>query len=181
MNLPAAERAIALLLVIFGSRVWARWRTAKRQRVKLVTPLVDAAVLEAVFHPRLRDGDDVNLLAELRDTFAHLNRQAYAEEFWGVGTHMETLYASLGETQQATMRRALVRLVTASDRWLQMVGARTAAALDVQEAVPPLRALLELGDTQTFSQDASALPTNSDKRYRQELETALMSLSGSPA
>ena len=178
MNVGALEKTGLLLGVIFFSRVWAKWRGAKRQRAAMTTPLVDGAILEAEFTPRPRDGDDADLLAEMRDTFAHLNRRAYAEEFWGLHVQLVALYGKLGEPQRATMRRALLRLLTSSDRWLQLVAAQTVAALRMPEAVPPLRALLELGDSQTFSVDKTEYSRSqaADLRYRQALEEALASL-----
>ncbi len=167
MNLPTLERAGALMAAIFLSRVWARWRTARRERQAMATPLVDAALVEAVFAPRPKDGDDPNLLAEMRDTLLHLNWQAYAEEFYGLHAQLASLYAALGEAQQSTMRHAALRLVSASDPWLQLVGAKTAAALHLTEAINPLRALLEASDA-----DTPALST----RSRQEIEGALATL-----
>lgn len=171
------ERGGALLALLFGSRVWAQWRTARRARVSLTTPLVDAAILEAAFAPRA--GDDPDLLAEMRDTLLHLNRQAYAEEFWGLHTQLTALYAALQPGPQATMRRALVRLLTANDRWLQLLAARTCADLHITEAVPPLRALLEIGAPPRFAPGEAhpAQVGQIDTRYRAEMENALAALS----
>lgn len=178
MNAFVLERAGVVLAVVFGARVWAKWRVARRERSALTTPLVDAAMLEAVFAPRAKDGDDADLLAEMRDTFIHLNRRAYAEEFWSLHAQLVSLYETLAEAPRATMRRALVRLITANDRWLQLVGAKTAAELGVKEAVPPLIAVLETGDSQRFDQDKAEYSTSeaADVRYRQELEEALTAL-----
>lgn len=165
MNWVSLERGALAVGVIFFARIVGRYRGSKKQRAALTTPLVDAAVLEAVFHPRPKDGDDANLLAEMRDTFAHLNRQAYAEEFWSLHEQLTALDARLGPPQKATLRRALVRLVTANDRWLQIVGAKTAADLGATETVPPLRALLELGG-------------EPDPRIRGVLQEALETLTG---
>ncbi len=177
MNPILFERGGVLLALLFGSRVWAQWRTARRSRVALTTPLVDTVVLEAVFAPRA--GDDPDLLAEMRDTLLHLNRQAYAEEFWGLHTQLSALYPTLKEAPQATMRRALIRLLTANDRWLQLVAARTCADLRLAEAVPPLRALLEIGMPPRFApgETAPAQVGQIDTRYRAELENALAVLS----
>ena len=87
-----------------------------------------------MFQPRPKDGDDGDLLAEMKDTFAHLNRQAWAEEFWGLHAQIATLSQTLGPVQNATLRRAVLRLVTANDCWLQLVGAKTAADLGITEA-----------------------------------------------
>lgn len=168
MNWVGLERGVLGVGAIFLARMVGRYRGSQKQNAALRTPLVDAALLEAVFHPRPTDGDDVDLLAEMRDTLAHLNRQAYAEEFWGIHTQLTALDATLGPSQKATLRRALVRLVTANDRWLQIVGAKTAADLGATEAVPPLRALLELGG-------------EPDPQVRGVLQEALETLTGGGA
>jgi len=171
------ERGGALLAILFGSRIWAQWRTARRSRVALLTPLVDAAVLEAVF--AARPDDDPDILAEMRDTLLHLNRQAYAEEFWGLHTQLTALYPTLRPGPQATMRRALLRLLTANDHWLQLLAARTCADLGLTEAVPPLRALLETGVPPRVApgEAAPARVGQVDTRYHAELERALAALS----
>lgn len=177
MNPVIFERGGLLLALLFGSRMWAGWRAARRSHAALTTPLVDAAVLEAVFAPR--PADDPDLLAEMRDTLLHLNRQAYAEEFWGLHAQLSALYPTLQPAPQATMRRALVRLLTANDRWLQLLAARTCADLRLAEAVPPLRALLEIGTAPRFAPGEAdpALVGQIDTRYRAELENALAALS----
>ncbi len=165
MNGIWLERSAIPLGVYFLARAVAKLQTLKRQRLALATPLVDAALLEAVFQPRPKDGDDANLLAEVRDTLAHLNRQAYAEEFWGLHAQIATLDASLAAPQRATLRRALLRLVTANDRWLQVVGAKTSADLGLTEAILPLRGLLETG-------------VSDESRFRLVLEELLETLTG---
>lgn len=166
MNGVWLERSGIALGFYFFARLMGRYRGAKKQQQALRTPLVDAALLEAVFQPRPKDGDDPDLLAEMRDTLAHLNRQAYAEEFWGLSDQLTALDATLGERQKATLRRVLLRMLAADDRWLQAVGAKTSADLGVQEAIPPIRALLESGDAH-------------DARFRQVLEESLATLTGS--
>lgn len=165
MNPLWLERSSVAIGAIFFARVVGRWRGARITRTALTTPLVDAALLEAVFEPRPRDGDDRDLLAELKDTLAHLNRQGYAEEFWGLHTQIAALDATLGPAQKATLRRAALRLLTANDPWLQALGAQTALDLGFAEAVNPLRGLLETGGGQ-------------DTRFRAVLEEALAGLEG---
>ncbi len=165
MNLLWVERGGVALSLYFLARAVGSYRGTKRQAQAMRTPLVDAATLEAVFQPRPKDGDDGELLAELRDTFLHLNRQAWAEEFWGLHTQLAALAETLGPAQSATLRRATLRLLTANDRWLQAVGANTAAALGMAEAVPPIRAALESGDAP-------------EVRFRLVLEEALATLTG---
>jgi hypothetical protein len=169
MNALWLERSGIALTLYFFARTVGRFRGTKMQQVALKTPLVDAAVLEAVFHPRLKDGDDPDLLGELRDTFAHLNRQAWAEEFWGLHAQIAALSETLGSAQNATLRRAVLRLLSSNDRWLQLVGAKTAADLGLSEAVPIIQALLE--------REASG-SDDLDVRVRIVLEEAQAALTG---
>jgi hypothetical protein len=169
MNGIWLERSAVALTLYFLARTVGRYRGSKKQQAALRTPLVDAAVLEAVFHPRAKDGDDPDLLAELRDTFAHLNRQAWAEEFWDLHTQIAALSPSLGPAQNATLRRVVLRLLTSDDRWLQAVATKTAADLGMTEAVPALTALLEREPAGTGDLEV---------RFRLVLEDALATLTG---
>lgn len=156
------ERGGLALMVYFAALAVGRFRAGRRHLAALRTPLFDAAVLEAVFHPRLQDGDDAALLTELREKFAALNRQADAEEFSHLHTWVAALSQTLAPAQNATLRRAVLRLLASSDRSLQCVGAQTAADLHLAEAVPAIETLL--------SEDAL------DSRSRQVLEEALAAL-----
>ena len=178
MNADWLTRLGPVVGALFLARIVGKWRGSKRERAAMTTPLFDAALLEAVFQPRPRDGDDPALLAEVRDTLAHLNRQAWAEEFWGLNEQIAALDAKLDPPQKATLRRALLRLLTANDRWLQLVAAKTAADLGLSEAVPPLRAILEMGDSQTFSPSKAEYSAAGavDLRFRTVLEEALATL-----
>jgi hypothetical protein len=178
MNADWLVRVGPVVGALFLARIVGQWRGAKRQRAAMTTPLFDAALLEAVFQPRAKDGDDAALLAEVRDTLAHLNRQAWAEEFWGLNEQIAVLNADLAPPQKATLRRVLLRLLTANDRWLQLVAAKTAADLGISEAVPPLRAILEMGDSQTFSASKAEYSSADtvDLRFRTVLEEALATL-----
>jgi hypothetical protein len=180
MTVDWLARVGPMVGALFVARIIGQWRAAKRQRAAMTTPLFDAALLEAIFQPRPQDGDDPALLAEVRDTLGHLNRQAWAEEFWGVHQQIAALNATLAPPQQATLRRALLRLLTANDRWLQLVAAKTAADLGYAEAVPPLRAILEMGDSQRFSatQAEYSAADAVDLRFHTVLEEALASLTG---
>gem|GEM_PF-101675 len=109
MNVDWLVRVGPVVGALFLARTIGKWRGSKKQRAAMTTPLFDGALLEAVFQPRPRDGDDPDLLAEVRDTLAHLNRQAWAEEFWGLNEQIAALYAKIGPPQQATLRRALLR------------------------------------------------------------------------
>lgn len=170
MTIETLERTAAILGIIFAARIWSQYRAAKRQKAALTTVLFDASLLEAALAPR--PGDDANLLAELRDTFAHLNRRTYAEDFWNLHTQIAALHSKLGPPQQSTLRRALVRLLLVNDRWLQLVAAQSCAALNIQEAAPPLKTLLETDAGKGKDSKAEA----TDLRYRGELETALARL-----
>ena len=178
MNVDWLVRVGPVVGALFLARVVGKWRGTKRQQAAMATPLFDGTLLEAVFHPRAKDGDDPDLLAEVRDTLAHLNRQAWAEEFWSLHEQVAALDATLAPLQKATLRRALLRLLTANDRWLQLVAAKTAADLGLTDAVPPLRAILEMGDSQTFSA-SKAEYSSADAvslRFRKVLEEALATL-----
>lgn len=178
MNADWLVRVGPIVGALFVARIVGKWRGAKRQQATLTTPLFDGALLEAVFQPRPRDGDDAALLAEVRDTLAHLNRQAWAEEFWGLNEQIAALNVTLAPPQQATLRRALLRLLTANDRWLQLVAAKTSADLGLAEAVPPLRAILEMGDSQKFSASKAEYSSadSVDLRFRSVLEESLATL-----
>ena len=180
MNGIWLERSAVALTMYFLARTVGRFRGSKKQQVALQTPLVDAATLEAVFQPRAKDADDAVLLAELRDTLTHLNRQAWAEEFWDLHTQIAALAQTLGPAQNATLRRAILRLLTANDRWLQVVAAKTAADLSMAEAIPPLQAILEMGDSQRFSPGKAEVSASEvlDVRFRLVLEDALATLTG---
>lgn len=173
MNIASVERVSILLGCGFAIRAWATWRAQKRKRADFRERLVDGAVLEAVFNPRPKEKDDSDLLDEMRDTFSHLNRRAYAEEFWGITDQLVTLEGRLEEEQKGTMRRAVIRLITADDRWLQLIGARTAVRLHLKDAAGPLRTVVEGIPTSLASLQP---PTAADVRYKEELEDALRQL-----
>lgn len=180
MNFLWLERGGIALSLYFFARTVGSYRGSKKQQIALRTPLVDAATLEAVFQPRSKDGDDAALLTEMRDTFIHLNRQAWAEEFWGLHEQLATLAKTLGPAQNATLRRAVLRLLTANDRWLQLVGAKTAADLGIAEAVPPIQAILEMGDSLRFTRSRAEVSDGDalDVRFRLVLQDSLETLTG---
>ena len=180
MNFLWLERGGIALSFYFIARTIGSYRGSKKQTLALQTPLVDAATLEAVFQPRPKDGDDPNLLRELRDTFLHLNRQAWAEEFWGLHEQLAVLAKTLGPVQNATLRRTVLRLLTANDRWLQLVGAKTAADLAIPEAILPIQAILEMGDSQRFTRSKAEVSDGDalDVRFRLVLQDSLATLTG---
>ena len=157
----------------FAVRVYSKWRVDRRKQVAIRTPLVDGAILEAALTPRPADGDDAALLAELRDTFALLNRQAYAEEFWGLHQQLNQLDASLGPPQRATLRRALLRLLGSRDQWLQLVSAKACADLGILEATAQIQLLLD-------QQESDGKSGRVDGRREQVLREALAALDAEP-
>jgi hypothetical protein len=172
MNLVAFERTVLVLGSGFLLRTWFSWRTQQRKRKDFEARLVDGAVLEAAFTPQRGMDDDPDLLAEMRDTFAHLNRRAYAEEFWGITDQLVTLHENLDPPQRNTMERAVVRLISTKDRWLQLIGARTSVRLGLNEAIGSIQTLIKT-HTDAVSTDDE---TPADLRWREELEEAVRSL-----
>jgi len=146
INWESFAKTAAVIGGYFAIRAAAGWRVDKRKRMSMTTRLVDPILLETTFAPR--DGDDANLLAEVRDTLAHLNRQAYAEEFWNVSDQIVRLDAELPKKAKSTLRSVLVRMLATDDRWLQIVAAKTSGRLKVEEASTRLRELLvEIGES----------------------------------
>lgn len=164
MNPLLVECGGVVLALLFGIRAWRGWRAAHAARAALLTPLVDAALLEQVLAPG--SGDDPNILAEVRDTLLHLNREAYATEFWGLHTQIAALFPTLNTDAQATLRRALLRLLGSGNRWLALLAARACADLHIPEAVPALRALLQAAPSPAKANRAEA-------SYRVALEQTL--------
>jgi len=120
----------------------------------------------------------VDVLGELYQTLSHLNRQHFAKEFWDLDKQLAAYYAGLPEQYRPTLRRALIRMVTVNDRWLQILAARTCASLSLREAVLPLRGLLEMGDSMQIGdpqKDYGRSDLVSD-RFHQEIEQALKKL-----
>ena len=140
INWESFAKTAAVIGGFFAIRVVAAWRVDRRKQASMKTALVDPVLLETTFAPRA--GDDADLLAELRDTLAHLNRQAYAEEFWNVSDQIVALDEKLPATAKSTLRSALTRMLSTDDRWLQIVAAKASGALKVDAAVDRLRELL---------------------------------------
>ena len=167
MNTDTLIRGGVAVGALFLARIVGGWRGSRQKQAALTTPLFDAALLEAALEPRPRDGDDPALLAELKETLTHLNRQAWAAEFWDLHTQIAALDATLDPAPRATLHRAVLRLLLMEDRWLQTVAAQTASNLNLTDAVRPLQARLALG--------------GEDPRFRAVLEDALAHLQGDPA
>src|SRR5580698_2631632 len=114
MTNPTGMTTSAVCLAgFFAIRLLARWRVDRRRHLALTIPLVDPALIESTLAPQ--PGDDANLLAELRDTLAHLNRRAYAEEFWALDAQIAALDARLPKAARETLRRAVIRMLETSD------------------------------------------------------------------
>jgi hypothetical protein len=160
-------RPAAVLTAYFLIRVVTKYRVAKRAQAALTTPLVDPVLLETTF--AARPGEDANLLAELRDTLIHLNRQSYAEEFWGIDAQLTALDGKLPDASRPTLRSAMIRMLDSDDRWLQIVGAKGSAALKCTEAAERIRALT----------DEAAGTGTQNARFREELSAAMDKLDGS--
>jgi len=174
MNLVAFERTVIVLGSGFLVRAWVSWRSERKKRKDFEARLVDGAVLEAAFAPQKGSPDDPDLLAEMRDTFAHLNRRVYVEEFWGITDQLVTLHDRLDIPQRDTMHRALLRLISTNDRWLQLIGARTSVRLNFKDAIAPMETLVQNSlDGADLSEESPA-----DKRWREELQDAIASLQG---
>ncbi len=176
MNLPVGLAYTASVgTAVWITRLWYRFRKDRAARRSYALPLFDAALLEAACHPRAADSDDADVLAEMRDTLGHLNRQAYAEEFWTLDKQLRDYYTKIPKTSRPTMRRALIRLLTANDRWLQLVAAKTCADIGLPEAIAPLRALVEMGESMGFSESKLEYSSSQQAsiRFRQEMEASL--------
>jgi hypothetical protein len=66
------------------------------------------------------------------------------------------------------MRSALLRMIQSPDRWLQAVGAKTAATLGLHEYADPIEALLERQSAP--ASDAAA------RRFREVIEASAVKL-----
>jgi hypothetical protein len=138
LNVLRAGMLVGGMIVI---RAIARARVERRQRDALRTPLIDPVVLEAAFVAK--DGDDPNLVAEVRDTIAHLNRQAWAEEFYGLPTQLAALDKRVPKAARATLHRLMARLIHADDRWLVLIGARTLSRIAPADADTEIGAAID--------------------------------------
>lgn len=136
------ERGGLALLLYFAASAAGRFQAERKRRAASKIPLADAAIVEAVFHPRPADGDDPALLSDLRDRFARVNNRASADEFLALHTEIAALSQALDPAQSASLRRALLRALASEDPWLQAAAAQAAADLQIAEAAPRLAALL---------------------------------------
>jgi hypothetical protein len=147
MNPQSLLYSGGVIVIMFASRIWYKYRRDRQMRIGYETPLFDDSLLATVCMPRKKDGDNADVLAEINQTLSHLNRQHYADEFWELDKQLTTYYVQLPEHYRPTLRRALIRMLTVNDRWLQVLAARTCASLSLREAILPLRGLIEIGDS----------------------------------
>jgi hypothetical protein len=178
LNLQTLYYTGGVIAIGFISRNWVKYKQDKKRRKLYDTPLFDDALLANVCMPHKKDGDNPDVLAELMQTLSHLNRQQYAAEFWDLDKTLSKYYAGLPEQFRPTLRRAALRMITINDRWLQVVGARTCAALSFREAIYPLRGLMEIGDSHQPGDrdiDYGRRDVVSD-RFHAEIEQALNQL-----
>jgi hypothetical protein len=152
--------------ITFVSSVWTKYKMAKRARREGVLPLFDLVQLEIATTPHADETSDV--LTEIRETLQHLNRRRFAEEVWGLDEQLATYYSRLPDALQPTMHGVLLRFIQSNDRWLQIVGAKTSATLNLRENRPVIDALLQKTSEPALDE--------SSKRFRTELEAALKRL-----
>lgn len=174
MNQQGLIYAGGVATVTLIARLWVSYRRDRRQKREYLLPLFDAVLLEVALTPKQGESDDADVLAEMRQTLAHLNRRSFAKEFWGLDEQLAQYYEKLPENCRPTMRRALLRLIGQPDRWLQSIAAKTSARLGITEAAGPIRELLE-------KDSEGASPANrADSRFHSELEAALNRLETGP-
>ena len=140
MNVDGVIKSMLAIGGFLAIRAIARFKVESRNRRTFVTPLIDPVVLETAFVTG--PGEDANLVAEVRDTIKHLNRQAYADEFYTLDNQIASLEPQLPGNAKVTLRHLLQRLLTTDDRWLQLVAAKTCGRLNITEALPRLEALI---------------------------------------
>jgi len=163
-----------LATIYFVSRVWAKFKMDAATRRKQNIPLFDAVLLEIATTPPKDSAEDPDVLAEIRETLAHLNCQSYAEEFWGLDKQLVEYYSRLPVSSRPTMRAALIRLLRSEDRWLEVVGARSCANLSLREAAPLLRQRI------AGIQSAGDAVSYADRRLLEELAEAQAKLDRLP-
>lgn len=155
------------------ARLWVRFKQERRQKREAKLPLFDAVLLEIALTPK--EGDDPDVMVEVRETLAHLNRREYAEEFWGLDGQLVPYYERIPEPSRPTMKRAVLRLLDQPDRWLQSIAAKTGARLGFEEARAKIERILQA------EEQAQLLDTAAEQRFRKELNDALEALASRPA
>jgi hypothetical protein len=117
----------ASALVGAVSRLWVVYRRDRQARRAFDATLFDRSALDKALAGE--PDDDRDVLAELRDTLGHLNRQTYAEEFWALDKQLCAYYERIPRSSRQTFARAILRLVASDDKWLSLVAARTGAKI----------------------------------------------------
>jgi hypothetical protein len=178
LNIQTLIYAGGIVGIMFASRIWVKFKQDRALRKTYDSPLFDETLLATVCMPRKKDGDNADVLAELMQTLSHLNRQHYAKEFWDLDKNLTTYYNGLKDQNRPTLRRALIRMVTINDRWLQIVAARTCASLSFREAILPLRGLLELSDSMQIGDPKIDYGRNdsASEQFHREIEQSLNKL-----
>jgi hypothetical protein len=166
MLIDRVEKVVGLAGAAMLARIWVRFRRNLSERRNYKRPIFDLVALEVAMTPRSEDGDDPDVLAEMRDTLAHLNRGSFAQEFAELDKQLVLYYQRLPASSAPTMRQGMLRLLACDDRWLRLLAARTCAGLPMPEAVPVLHRLLDEMDT----------TTEADASYARELERSLAAL-----
>ncbi|HEY3328798.1 MAG TPA: hypothetical protein VGK19_02160 [Capsulimonadaceae bacterium] len=161
--------AVGLAGITFYSRVLLNYKRQKRARTEAELPLFDLVALEIATTPQRGSNDDGDVLTEMRETFQHLNRRRFAPEVWELDAQLAVYYNQVPEASRPTIRRALVRLIESEDSWMRIVGAKTAAALGVVEALPAIDA--QIATHQESTDEA-------EKRFTDEMEAAAEKLRG---
>lgn len=175
--------AVGIAAIYFASRIWARAKFSAIAKRKFTTPLFDVVALEIATTPTREGESDPAVLEDIRQTFKHLNRQSFAEEFWSLDKQLTAYYEKLPVGCRATMRASMIKMLDSGDRWLQVVAAKTCADLTFREAAPALRTLIERPAAPADPSTAAGAPTGApgpssaaDGRFREELAAALARL-----
>jgi hypothetical protein len=152
--------------IIFVSRVWTKYKLDARAKHEETLPLFDLVQLEIATTSQA--DDDADVLAEIRETFTRLNRRRFATEVWALDTQLAKYYARLPNQSRQTMRCVLLRFIQSEDGWLQIVGAKTSAALSLREHGAAIQELLE--------RQPEAGADRALQRFRDEVEAAAVKL-----
>jgi hypothetical protein len=127
-------------------------------------PLFPAQSIESVLAAKLTDNDDPAIVNEIKSTISHLNRQAFAKEFWDLDKDLIRYYKRIPGRSRPTMERVLIYMIESDEKWLQIVGAKTCVGLDYQPAAQVIEHAIQ--------------SHKNDDRFRTELESCLKQLNG---
>jgi len=124
------------------SRIWVLYRRDRKARRAFRAQLFDTTMLDNALSGV--GGDDRDVLLELRETFAHLNREAFADELWALDRQLCAYYERIPKASRPTMRQALISLIASEDRWLSLIAAKASARIGFVEADAALSARIEV-------------------------------------